>query len=110
METPNHCVESVLDIRKFLTTKISAVEDKNLIAILRGMRSVCRKFLDAVGADEGIIRFGNSHGHWASWSFNGAVGELRGVFGLYLAELATLYKLDIEDNFASILPISDEGK
>jgi hypothetical protein len=110
MEVPHHCIESVLDIRRFLTAKISDIQDKHLVTILKGMRSACRKFLDSVGANGDIVRFGSSQGHWASWSFNGAVGELRGVFGLYLAELAVLYKLDIEDGLASILPISDEGK
>ena len=107
MEVPHHCVDSVLDIRRFLTAKINDIQDARLIVILGGMRAACRKFLDSVGADRDIVRFGSSQGHWASWSFNGAIGELRGVFGLYLAELATLYELDIEDDLAGILPISD---
>jgi hypothetical protein len=71
--------------------------------------AACRKFLDHVqesGPD--VVRFGWHHGHWASWDFNAALGELRGVFGVHLAQLAVLYRLDVEDNLASILPLIDE--
>lgn len=110
MEMPQHCVESVLDIRRTLTNKIGKVQDENLIIILKSMRSACRKFLDNVGVNEDIVRFGHSQGHWASWSFNGAIGELRGVFGMYIAELAKVYKLDVEDGLASILPIAENDE
>jgi hypothetical protein len=36
--------------------------------------------------------------------FNGAVGELRGVFGVHVARLAASHGLDVEDELASILP------
>jgi len=32
--------------------------------------------------DRRIIQFGAHHNHYASWIFNGAIGELRGVFGI----------------------------
>ena len=73
------------------------------------MRAASRKFLDAVDCDQRIIEFGAHHGHYASWEFNGAVGELRGVFGIHLAQVAARYGLDIEDELASILPVQDEG-
>ena len=37
------------------------------------------------------------------------LGELRGVFGVHLAQLAAAYGLDIEDDLASTLPASDDG-
>jgi len=80
MEVPAHCVQSVLEIRRSLTAEISKREEKTEIsASLRAMRAACRKFLDTVQADEGrIIRFGADRGHYASWTFNGALGEMRG--------------------------------
>lgn len=38
------------------------------------------------------------------------IGELRGVFGVHLAQLAAAFGLDIEDDLASILPVSDDGE
>lgn len=73
------------------------------------MRLACRKFLDRVQADECIIEHGASHGHFASWTFNGALGELRGTFGVHITTLAASYGLDVEDDLARILPENDEG-
>ncbi len=108
MEVPEHCVRSVLEIRQLLTAAISEVDEgSSLSKALRAMRAACRKFLDSVRSDERIIQFGASRGHYASWQFNGAVGELRGVFGIHLAQIAAQLGLDIEDELASILPVSD---
>lgn len=108
MEVPSHCVESIMKIREFLTQKSGLVKDDDLKNVFKAMRSACRKFLDFVGSDGDIITYGNSHGHWASWAFNGAVGELRGVFGIHLAKLAAMYGLDIEEDLATILPVEDK--
>lgn len=110
MEIPEHCVRSVLEIRQQLTAAIAAVgEGSELSSALRAMRAACRKFLASVHSDERIIQFGASRGHYASWHFNGAVGELRGVFGIHLAKIAAQFGLDIEDELASILPAPDSG-
>lgn len=108
MEMPSHCVSSVLEIRRFLTQKIGVTQDAELLDSLRAMRAACRKFLDAVGANEDIVRFGSHHGHWASWSFNGSIGELRGVFGLHITKIAAMYGLDVENDLSAILPATDE--
>jgi len=105
MEVPHHCVESVLRIRAFLTGELGKLDrEQKLAQILRAMRAACRKFLSTVQADDHrIIQFGAEQGHFASWIFNGAVGELRGVFGVHIASLAASYGLDVEDELASIL-------
>ncbi|WP_455384345.1 DUF6650 family protein [Acidihalobacter prosperus] len=109
MEVPDQCVTSVVDIRRMLSRELGSLEDKSTLAkSLRAMRAACRKFLDSVQADERIVLFGAQAGHFASWQFNGAVGELRGAFGIHLAQIATQYGLDIEDDLASILPAVDE--
>lgn len=109
LEMPDHCVESVLEIRRTLTTEIAKLDEKSdLAASLRAMRAACRKFLDTVQGDEGrIIRFGAQFGHYASWTFNSALGEMRGVFGVHLAKLATAYGVDIEDDLAAVIPGED---
>lgn len=109
MEVPDHCVQSVLEIRKFLTTEIAKLDEKaDITASLRAMRAACRKFLTTVQADEGrIIRFGAERVHYASWTFNGALGEMRGVFGVHIARLAAAYGVDVENELAVIIPGED---
>ncbi len=111
MELPDHCVQSVIQIRGRLTEEIGELEnDSSLLSSIRAMRAACRKFLDSVGSDEKIIKYGAHHGHCASWQFNGSVGELRGVFGIHLAQIAAAYRLDIKDDLSTILPAADNEK
>ena len=107
-KVPDHCVHSVLDIRRTLTAELGSLSpDSSIAQALSAMRAACRKFLDAVQADNGIIiRHGSSHGHYASWIFISALGELRGVFGVHLAALAAAYGLDVEQQLAGIIPAS----
>jgi hypothetical protein len=107
MEMPDHCVQSVLEIRKFLTEKIGISQGNDLQDSLRAMRASCRKFLDMVGANNDVVRFGSHNGHWASWTFNGAIGELRGVFGVHIAKIAAMYGIGVEEELAKILPSVD---
>ena len=109
MEVPHHCVKSILEIRNFLTEQIPQSTQNELTGSLKAIRIACRKFLDLVGKRDEIISFGNSRGHWASWQFNGAVGELRGVFGIHVAKIAGMYGLDVEDDLASIFPETEES-
>ncbi len=104
MEIPHHCADSILQIRNFLTDQIASVTNKDLEGSLRAMRNACNKFLNATGAKRDVLDFGNHSGHWASWEFNGAVGELRGAFGIHIAKIAAMYGLDVEDGLSSILP------
>jgi hypothetical protein len=110
METPSYCVQSVIQIRHFLTLELTGLDfDSELAKSLRAMRAACRKFLDTAQDDERrIITFGGQFNHWASWVFNGALGELRGVFGIHIAKLAAQHGLDVEDDLASILPAKDD--
>lgn len=110
MEVPHHCVQSVTEIRRMLSAELGAIDSNSALSkSLRAMRSACRKFLDTVGADERIVHYGAHPGHFASWQFNGAIGELRGVFGVHLAQIAAQHGLDIEDELAAILPAADES-
>jgi hypothetical protein len=112
MELPQYCVQSVIEIRHFLTSEIGALDERSeLAATLRAMRAACRKFINATQAQNGIVaRFASQQGHWASWEFNGALGELRGVIGVHVAVLAARFGLDIEDNLAKIVPAADRER
>lgn len=111
MELPEHCVESVLHIREFLTTELGKLDTQSELAqSLRALRSACRRFLSTVEADDRrIITFGAHHGHYASWVFNGAVGELRGVFGIHIARISASHGVDVEDQLAQILPSNSDA-
>jgi len=111
LEVPSHCVDSVLQIRRFLTSEIGKLGTKSeLAAGLRAMRAACRKFLDSVGGeDSNVVRHAREHGHYASWKFYSALGEMRGVFGIHLARIATSFQIDIENGLASILPAKAEN-
>ena len=114
-EVPSHCVQSVIEIRHFLTAEVGKHDSKSeLAASLRAMRAACRKFLDRVGSKEGcdILRYANHHDGWASYTFYSALGEMRGTFGVHLARVAAQFQLDIEDQLATILPADagDEDK
>jgi hypothetical protein len=106
METPEHCVASVMEIRRALTQKITEAAEKSLLAEhLRAMRAACHKFLATVEADDRLaVRFGFEKGNYQSWVFLGALGELRGVFGVHVAAVAAMHGLDVEEGLASILP------
>jgi hypothetical protein len=106
MEVPSHCVHSVIEIRRCLSEELGKLENgSELAASLRAMRAACRKFLERVGTDgDRVIHFANDQGHYASWTFYGALGELRGTFGVHVAKIAAAFQLDVEDRLASILP------
>lgn len=109
MEIPDHCARSVIEIRHLLSAEIAAIDESSpLSGSLRAMRAACRKFMDTVGRDERIIQFGAHQGHFASWEFNGAVGELRGAFGIQIASIAAQYGIGVEDDLAKILLGEDD--
>ena len=109
LEVPSHCVHSILDIRRFLSAELGKLDGgSEFAASLRAMRAACRKFLERVGANgRNVALSANHQGHWASWTFYSALGEMRGTFGVHLARIAAHFKLDIEDGLASILPAAD---
>ena len=101
MEVPYHVLESILDIRKHLTTVIQTLDEKSeLLPHSKAMRAACRKYLD--------IPYNSKHGHRYLKPDNmTALGELRGVFGIHIAQISIKYGLDINNELASILPIED---
>ena len=104
-ENPDHCVNSVLEIRRFLTAEIADLTDtSDLLGPFRVMRAACRKFLDRTQPGRRLIR---SHGV-DSFEFYSALGEFRGAIGPQVALLATHYKIDVENELARTLPLADQ--
>ena len=102
-EVPDHCVQSVIEIRHFLTSELQSLEaDKEIAQSLRAMRAACRKFMD----DDPW--HGSPRGYPSRWMLESGLGELRGVFGIHIAQLAAQYGVDVEDDLATILPAADE--
>ncbi|WP_152485949.1 DUF6650 family protein [Methylohalobius crimeensis] len=109
VEIPSHCVDSIIEIRHILTGELHNVSpESNLASTIKAMRASCRKFLDTVQKDQRVIEFGAHPGHFANWHFNSAIGELRGVFGVHLAQVAAQYGISIDEPLSTILPIEAE--
>lgn len=111
-EIASECIDSVTEIRRFLSHAIAAggLADE-LTGPLRAMRAACRKFMDAIGVEAGRAHlyrtdYGTPSLH--DIGFNQALGELRGVFGVHVAQLSVRYGIDVEDGLASIIPSTDE--
>ena len=108
MEDPNHCVQSVIEIRRFLTTELgNLTDDDGLPQSLRAMLASCRKFLDTVqGSNRRIIVHSEMHSGPGNWVFNSALGELRGIIGIHVA---AQHRLDVNGDLVSILPPSPDA-
>jgi hypothetical protein len=114
LESPEHCKQSVIQIREFLTQQLYDVEkDSEISKTLRAMRSACRKFLDMVTENdfyfkesEGRIR--NDIGFGGQILFFSGIGELRGTFGFLIAKLLIMHGLDCESDLIKILPLEVE--
>ena len=69
------------------------------------MGAASRRFLDRVGhwhePDFGDV---GSQGHWRSWEFLDALGQMRGIFGVHVAMIAARYDLEVRGDLESILP------
>lgn len=110
MEMPMHCVNSIIEIRKYLTDEIGSLPNgSELETNLRALRVSCRKYLDKIQYDKQEMRYLRPpYSNLSSWIFISGLGELRGVFGIHIAQIAVSYGLDIEKELASIIPIVDE--
>lgn len=106
MEVPEHCISSVIEIRNFLTSQLMNIsQNSDLYKYVSAMRVSCNKFLEKCDFKrKDVIDFGGNWGHWASWYFASSLGEMRGVFGIMILQIASCYGLNVEDDLASIMP------
>lgn len=99
------CITSVTEIRNYLTSELSNIdENSKLNGYVRAMRTACNKFLSKCpDKDEFRCRVCKPDNIY-NWIFTSAVGELRGVFGVMIGQIAKAYGLDVEDELAQIIP------
>jgi len=101
MERPAWVIESVLEIRKKLTETLRTLDgDSDVTPHLRAMRAACRKFLDQTEMMK--------DGRGPYFNIFAALGEMRGVFGIHIAQLCVKYGVDVEDELAAIFPVEDK--
>lgn len=98
-EVPDHCLMSVLEIRRFLVTQLQLDVSVELSENLKAMTAACRKFLNHIQTLDRQYR-----GGLAEWQFNVALGELRATFGILIAIIAERNHLDVEGDLSTILP------
>jgi hypothetical protein len=118
VETADHCIESVQQMRRFFTEILGdGGIAKELEGSLRAMRAACRHFFDELnirpGAEDQIWlpehrRGGSYRSGLEDYMLNQVLGQLRGVFSIHVGQIAVAYKLDVEDGLASILPAKPE--
>ena len=101
IETSMWVIKSVLGIRKKLTDTLETLDENSDISPhLRAMRAACRKFMDEIEKQKrGRYPFRED--------IFTALGEMRAIFGIHIAQLCVKYGIDIEGDLATILPIED---
>jgi hypothetical protein len=104
LEVAEQCVDSVVEIRGFLTGIIGQLgSDSTLAEHLRGIRAACRAFLDDTSPGARRILRPHWGGPFES-SFFTTLGELRARIGVHVAAIAVMHGLDVEGELASVLP------
>lgn len=102
-EIEEHCVRSAEQARRDIGVLIDNPEiSKDLAKQLKAMRTLFRTFMDDVGSDD---PWGRHHRpSCATDPLSLALGRLRAMVGLHIADLASRFDLEISDDLASIVP------
>jgi hypothetical protein len=99
IETPMFVDQSLLEIRIELTGTLQRIGDNpDISPNLRAMRAACRKYLNEVG-DTDRPKF-----HYREFESFAALGELRAVFGIHIAQLAVKYGIVLKKNLLQFYP------
>lgn len=109
LESPNHCVTSIIEIRQYLTELLNSLDRESDLGIaIRTIRAACRKFLDTIThyQSSNIQEYRYQMGMGDQFIFDTGIGELRGTVGVELAKIIVMFKLDCEGELLTILPTS----
>ncbi len=99
------CITSVTDIKYYLTSELQQINnDSTLNSYIRAMRNACNKFLSKCPDNEKFRQNAIKTGYYDNWVFISAIGEMRGLFGVIIGQIAKAYGLDVEDDLAQIIP------
>lgn len=101
MEVPDQVTTSVLEIRKRLSEDLEKLDRSSPLAEkLRLMRSACMNFLTEDPGSRHRFRLDD---------FFQRLGEFRSVFGILLGQLSAIYKIDLGEELASMVPELSES-
>ena len=104
MEDSQHCLNSIIDIRKHVTEILARLsQNSNIAKPLRRMRKSSQDFCNVVGHP----KFNSFELPVKSSLLERELFKLRKNFGLSLAELSVAYGLDVDDQLASIIPFNN---
>ena len=93
-ELEHEVMDSVLEIRKTLTSAIQRLpDDSHAVPLLRAMRAACREYLNETREHRPPM-----------FSFLTSLGKLRALFGVNIAYLGIEYGIDIEGDLAKTIP------
>ncbi len=99
--------QSILEIRRRLTSDLEQLDRSSALAgLVSNMRTTCRNFLSKT---DHIDPHSVVYGYGKSWSkeaitFFTALGELRAMLGVCIAQICVLYGIDIEEQLGILLP------
>ncbi len=106
IEMPEYVDRSIIEVRRELTKILKTLDENAEISQhIRAMRTACRKFLNQITPHNRHRYYGYDNAE-----FFAALGELRAIFGIHIAQLCVKYGIDIEQELASILPMADNKK
>ena len=108
METSRYVVHSMIEMRRRLTTDLEQLERSSPLAqSIAAMRAACRKFLDEVeGLDVDLMSWRHPRWDRDEKNFFMALGELRAVMGIHIAQISIRYGIDVEESLTMIFPAS----
>lgn len=99
------CIDSVLDIKGFLTSELPNIDEgSELDSYVRAMRTAANKFLSRFPKEKHSRCAMCRNGSVENWIFISTVGELRGIFGIMIGQISKAYGVDVEDDLAQIIP------
>jgi hypothetical protein len=109
LEIKDACVAGVIELRHFLTEMIGELAPASeLAAQLRAIRAACRKFLDEFEPQADSGQFASRHR--GDWALGTALGELRGVTGVWVAAIAETHGVVVGPSLAAILPATPSDR
>lgn len=103
-----HVIQSVMNIREYLVKEIlmETDQDSPLYESAKELRDACIEFLDLTQKLE------RRDGRMIDWKQSNyrlmrtVLGRIRRRFGKELGEISIRYKVDVEENLATIIPVS----
>lgn len=108
VEVEDQVTDSVFRIRERCTDLLSLVtETSPAVPAIRAIRAACRHFLDSPHVD---FRHLSRQGFGSRPAFFTALGEFRAAVGVQIAFLAHTYRLEVENELATILPPNITGE